>query len=198
MTTRAKTTEKKQQIIKTALEIFDQHGVENTTIEMICTATNTSIGSLYHHFGSKEGLAAKVYLTGLQQFSKSLLDALQHCTTAKEAVFCVVETNVDWMDQNRKWAKFIFEHGKIIQQTQQQEVLSASIMSMEQQFEVLFSNMPDRQIIAAWPKEMISALLIGAVHDYARHWLKKECVDEFLSLKPYFAQAAWQSLQIKI
>lgn len=197
MTTRAKTTEKKQQIIKTALDIFDQHGVENTTIEMICTATHTSIGSLYHHFGNKEGLAAKVYLTGLQQFSKSLLDALQQCTTAKDAVFCIVETNVNWIDQNRKWAKFIFEQGKILQQTQQQDSFSASAITMQQQIEALFLRLEGHEIFASWPKEILHSLLVGAVHEYAKHWLKKECVDEFLSLKPYFAQAAWQSLQIK-
>lgn len=197
MTMRAKTTEKKQQIIKIALDIFDQHGVENTTIEMICTASNTSIGSLYHHFGSKEGLAAKVYLSGLQQFSMRLIEALQRCDNAKEAVFCIVESNIEWIDQNRVWAKFIFEHGKVIQQTQQQAAFSGSVLSMQQQYEALFLQLQGHEVFEAWPKQMISSLLIGAVHDYARHWLKDGCTSEFDSLKPYFAQAAWQSLQIK-
>jgi AcrR family transcriptional regulator len=197
MTVRAKTTEKKQQIIKIALDIFDQFGIENTTIEMICTATNTSIGSLYHHFGSKEGLAAKVYLSGLQQFSTRLLHAMQDCQTAQQAVFCIVENNVDWIDQNRTWAKFIFEHGNIIQQTQQQATMSNAVLSMQQQFEALFSQLEDHHIFNAWPREIITSLLVGAVHDYAKQWFKTGCSSDFLALKPYFAQAAWQSLQIK-
>ncbi len=47
---------KKQLIIDTALAMFRQYGYENTTMSDISTATGISNGSIYHFFGSKEGI----------------------------------------------------------------------------------------------------------------------------------------------
>jgi AcrR family transcriptional regulator len=69
---------------------FTHHGLAGTTIEMICEATETNVGSLYHHFGNKDAIIRAVYFAGLVDFSmltKSYLSDLgvQQTATAEHA-----------------------------------------------------------------------------------------------------------------
>lgn len=54
---RATTPARRATILKAALGCFIGQGVEATTIDDIRRASGSSIGSLYHHFGNKEGIA---------------------------------------------------------------------------------------------------------------------------------------------
>ena len=47
---------KKNDICRISMDLFRKHGYERTTIQDICTATDMSSGSIYHYFGSKEGI----------------------------------------------------------------------------------------------------------------------------------------------
>lgn len=195
---RLKTSRKKQQIIDAALQLYHQHGIEATTIEMVCTATETSIGSFYHHFGNKEGLAVAVYLMGLQQFSAQLWQSLQACRSIKQAVYTIVESNIDWICQNPVWAKFIFEQRHIVAKAGEEGNLRQSTLDMQIKWKHLLASMEGYELLENLPKDMIISLLVGPVHDYARHWLNGRVQSDLLQMKPYFCAAAWQSLQITI
>ncbi len=51
-----KTLKTKQMISNSAIELFQNYGYEKITIQDISKATGSSVGSIYHHFGSKEGI----------------------------------------------------------------------------------------------------------------------------------------------
>ena len=51
-----KTGNTKNSIVSAAWELFYRQGYENTTIDDIVEASNTSKGSFYHYFSGKEGL----------------------------------------------------------------------------------------------------------------------------------------------
>ena len=51
---------KKQEIIRTAETLFCRYGYENTSIQDILDELNTSKGSFYHHFVSKESLLEEI------------------------------------------------------------------------------------------------------------------------------------------
>lgn len=193
-----KTLEKKQHIIQIALEIFDVHGVENTTIEMICKATSTSIGSLYHHFGNKEGLAISVYLTGLENFSSQLLQQLEQCQTVHAAIDCIVDSNIDWIEQHPTWAKFIFEQSHVLRAVQPKVSLKQHYEPFAQKIQRQIMGLKDSDSLQVFPPEMLSALLVGAIHTYARQWLRGQQPTAPSLLRPFFRQSIWQSLQKQI
>lgn len=57
MTTREQQKEqRRQQILKNALELFVKKGYSNTKIEDIAKASHMSVGLLFHYFASKENL----------------------------------------------------------------------------------------------------------------------------------------------
>ena len=51
---------KKQEIIRTAESLFCRYGYEATSIQSILDELNTSKGSFYHHFVSKEALLEEI------------------------------------------------------------------------------------------------------------------------------------------
>jgi len=46
----------RERILSTAIELFAERGYAGTAVSEICRRTGTVATSLYHHFGSKEGL----------------------------------------------------------------------------------------------------------------------------------------------
>ena len=51
---------KKQEFINTAEELFCRNGYESTSVQDIIDSLNTSKGSFYHHFISKEALLEEI------------------------------------------------------------------------------------------------------------------------------------------
>ena len=66
-----------QAILAAALDCFNQYGIEGTTIDMIRQQSNASVGSIYHHFGSKEDIAAALFIEGMRQFAQMLRDRVK-------------------------------------------------------------------------------------------------------------------------
>src|SRR5215475_5808955 len=60
-------------ILMAALDCFTTRGVSATTLEDIRAKSGASIGSIYHHFRSKENLAATLYVEGLRDYHAGLL-----------------------------------------------------------------------------------------------------------------------------
>jgi AcrR family transcriptional regulator len=59
----------RQQILDTALRLFTDAGYFNTSIHDIQRESGVSIGSIYNHFGGKEGIAKALYDELLAQMS---------------------------------------------------------------------------------------------------------------------------------
>lgn len=66
--------EKKEQIFRTAISLFQQNGFHQTTITDICRATGMTVGSIYHFYDGKEGILLRLYedLTNSVPFAEDL------------------------------------------------------------------------------------------------------------------------------
>ena len=52
--------EMRQKIQTVALDLFDRHGFENVSVEMIAQTVGCSVGNIYHYYKSKDELAIQV------------------------------------------------------------------------------------------------------------------------------------------
>nr|CRH05299.1 Transcription regulator (TetR-family) [Candidatus Magnetococcus massalia] len=59
-------------ILTAALELFTEQGYFNTTVHHIQARAGVSIGSIYHHFGSKETIAQALYDTLLEHMNQQV------------------------------------------------------------------------------------------------------------------------------
>lgn len=105
----AKTHQKRKQIINTALMCFTEFGVADTNMSVICKRSKASIGSIYHHFKSKEQLAAAVYLDGIKDYQNGYIDVLEKQTQAKDGILKVVEYHLNWVVDHPEWARYLFK-----------------------------------------------------------------------------------------
>lgn len=63
----------KEQIIKTAHQIFKKQGYHKTSLDTIARACHLFKGSLYHYFDSKENLMKEVLVYNYQHFKEEVL-----------------------------------------------------------------------------------------------------------------------------
>ena len=59
-------------------------------------ASGASVGSLYHHFGSKEGLAGHLFLRALESFQEAFAGELRERDDAEEGIRAGVRVQLDW------------------------------------------------------------------------------------------------------
>ena len=65
-------TPRRDAILEAALDCFASYGFAKTTMDDIRLRAGASTGSLYHHFKSKEQLAAELYLEGVRRYQQGL------------------------------------------------------------------------------------------------------------------------------
>src|SRR5690625_5851596 len=86
--------DKQQQVLQTALSLFSQKGFFNTSVHEVVARAGVSVGSIYHPFRDKQGIARALYGDLLQRMTAFLDDielqhsSLQaHCTAAIYVLF---------------------------------------------------------------------------------------------------------------
>lgn len=81
----------REQVLRTALLLFTDHGYFNTSVHDIARAAKVSIGSIYHHFKDKEGIA-KALFEQLVTRMGAAFDAIEGAhKTAQDRCRAVVE-----------------------------------------------------------------------------------------------------------
>src|SRR5947209_10001175 len=104
MKTRASTVARRQAILDAALHLFATRGLRGTSVEDICTASGASNGSVYHHFGSKEGIAAMLYATAIDDYQRGALTVFRNASSAEAGFRGCVEHYLQWVDDHRDLA----------------------------------------------------------------------------------------------
>ncbi len=181
-------------ILKAALNCFIHQGIEATTIEMIREQSGASVGSIYHHFGNKEKIAAALYKEGLRQFSRQLHQSLKNATNLENAIRRIIQSNIDWIVTQPDWARFVFRHRRVLKDADQERAFREEITSSHRIFLSQLEALPDFKRLRVLPKAMYLPVLIGPVHTYARQWLDDQTLPSPHDLGEDFMQIALKSL----
>lgn len=153
---------RRRAILDAALECFVDHGYEATTIEAIRERSGASTGSVYHHFGSKEGIAAALYLDALRSYQAGAVAALH-----EGGVGALVRHHVAWIVESPDFARFLLAH-------RDPQVVAASRDELATLNRAFFDE------VRAWsatsdvrdlPLDLLHAVVLGPAQEWARHWL---------------------------
>ena len=88
-------TDRKEQVLATALRLFSEKGYFNTSVHDIQRKAEVSIGSIYHHFGNKEAIA------------KALFDHIE--SSMRDEITQITETYSNCHDRCRAVISYLFE-----------------------------------------------------------------------------------------
>ena len=98
---RAGTASRRASILAAALDCFTRRGFDATTIHDIRRAADCSIGSIYHHFGSKEGIAGELFVDGFRRLNDGRMRRLRQCRNAEDGVRTVVTYYAGWVTRQQ-------------------------------------------------------------------------------------------------
>ncbi|MEE4380354.1 MAG: TetR/AcrR family transcriptional regulator [Pseudomonadales bacterium] len=186
---------RRAQILAAALACFTEQGLEAATMEQICERARCSVGSLYHHFGSKSGVASRLFVEGLADLNAGLIERLEQCESAEAGVRAVVHHYADWMTAHPELGRFLL-HSRDIDFTP--EARSELRTLHHNHFGAVFSWFGVfvlRGEMKQLPAETYIPIISGPVEDYARLWLVGRVRTPLAEVAGVFADAAWAAMR---
>jgi TetR/AcrR family transcriptional regulator, repressor of fatR-cypB operon len=109
-------------VLTTALRLFVNDGYHKVSIHDVQKESNVSIGSIYKHFGGKEGIAKALYLHLLNEMNEMMdsvllqeLSPIGKCNRIIQLLFEYTETRSDIISfvLHAKHTEFITDHAPI-------------------------------------------------------------------------------------
>jgi AcrR family transcriptional regulator len=184
-------------ILDAALHAFDEKGYAAATIDDVRERSGASVGSIYHHFGGKEQLAAALYVRALADYQDGFLAALRRHRSARAGVRAAVEHHVAWVTGRTQLARYLLGRSAA-------EVLRANGGALRERNRAFFAAVRtwlaphvERGVLADLPLDVCSALWIGAAQEWSRHWLEGRVETPPRRAARLLADAAWQALKTK-
>ncbi len=183
----------RRRVLSAALKCFSAHGVAGSSVEQIRALSGVSVGSIYHHFGGKEGIALALYLEGLRQANKASLRRLHAARGAQAGVAALVRAFTGWVAQNPEWARYLYATSAVWASGPAAE-LKALNEAYFVELEAWFRPHIRAGRVRKLPVMALVAIVFGPVFTYARRWLLGEAASPLQRLAPVFAEAAWRGV----
>lgn len=190
-----KTADRRQAILAAALECFTERGYHATSMTDIVERSGASIGSLYHHFGGKEELAAALYVETLRDWQEGAAAILAGAPGAEEGIRALVHHYVGWVAANRRRARYLLA-------TRPPEVAAATREPLRETNRAFFGAVRawlephvERGRIRDLPFELVHAIVLGPAQELARQWLAGRARFDFEGVAGDLADAAWNAVK---
>jgi AcrR family transcriptional regulator len=186
--------QRKEDILQAALGCFAEHGYPNTTMQDIRERSGASNGSIYHHFSSKEGIAAALYVEAIVDYQARILDALEQNPRAQAGVRAIVQTHLDWVREKPEWARYLMEmrHAEFMKAAEEPlaEANKKFITGFINWLKLNFKSGAIRRL----PADLFISLVLGPCQEYVRIWLEGKSFTDISAAKKELANAAWEAV----
>jgi len=182
-------------ILQAALECFSESGFAATTIEDIRRRSGASVGSIYHHFGGKEGLAAELYIEGLRGYQEGFLEALdRHPDDAEGGVRALVRHHLRWVERNPQLAQFLMNR----RETELRVATEARLRELNRAFfprvNAWVGGHARTGTMRPLPADLLEPILLGPCQEFARLWLAGRARSSLRSAERELAEATWRAV----
>ncbi|WP_052669077.1 TetR/AcrR family transcriptional regulator [Nitriliruptor alkaliphilus] len=187
-------TDTRTRILEAALACFVERGVAATTIDAVRAASGASTGSLYHHFGDRQGLIAAVHGWLLDDYHAGFLAVLDDQDDPVVGVAEVVRFHVGWCTARPDAARFLLEEpGPTSSQLGGEEVAAANAVFLRRVLawlrpHVRYGAVRELDVATAY------ALWLGPAQERCRLWVRGRAAEPDEAEIEVLAEAAVRSL----
>ena len=179
--------DRREAILDAALESFAATG--GTAIEDVRRRSGASVGSIYHHFGGKEGIAAALYVETLRSYQEGVTRALRRASGAEAGIEALVRHHLRWVARNPDRARFLLHAGALREAAGEElEELNRALSTAVEEW------IGERAEIRPLPREVFYATVIGPAQEVSRLWLAGR-IPSLRSLEDELAAAAWRAVK---
>ncbi|MFI6093277.1 TetR/AcrR family transcriptional regulator [Streptomyces sp. NPDC051218] len=158
-------------LLDAALRVYAESGEQGVTVGALTKASGVSLGSLYHHFGSVDGLMNALLLRWLGRLLAELAASVERSRTARTGVRSLVRAYLDFIRENPDGARLLHSSyadrlgmAQARQLRDAQEARLSPLTAWMQQH-------VDSGEVAPLPMPLIEGLVLGPVVATARRWL---------------------------
>jgi AcrR family transcriptional regulator len=94
-------------ILKTALELFSTKGYDATSVREVCEAAGVTKPTLYHFYGSKEGVYRALVEGTLEEYRGRVRDLVSSPGAVSERLRRVVRAHFEYTRERRELVRFL-------------------------------------------------------------------------------------------
>lgn len=192
--THSRSVHRKNEIVQAALKCFSKLGYSKTNMSDICSMANASTGSVYHHYKSKEHLAAAVYIDGISEYQAGLVKSLEKEREASRGISSIIRYHITWIVRNPERAQFLFQkrHYSFLEGVDEQlKTLNINFITKIMEW---FSLHIKEGTIKPLPWDLIFAIVLGPCQEYARLYLSEKTCSKSEQAIRELSSAAWQAV----
>lgn len=194
MSRKNQTSELKSRVMEVALGHFSEVGIERTNVSNILNDSGCSVGSLYHHFGNKEGIAEALFIDGVNQFNSRLLEALLPRRTASKGIKAIVTFCCEWVTDQPELAGFLLSREVTLSDNAKLELRKMDREFGQSIYDWFVPHVRSGALLEL-PTSMYVPLICGSTLEYSRLWISGRNNRSPGAVASILAEAAWQSVK---
>jgi AcrR family transcriptional regulator len=195
--THSSSEQRQRSIIDAALFCFTEKGITETNILEICKRSQSSIGSIYHHFGSKDGLARAVYLEGIREYQRGLVQEIEKHKKARDGIFGVICYHMEWVEKNPAWTRFLFQKRHEDFMTSTGDKFAQMNQEFARRIAGWFRKHVDAGTIKFLPPDLYPCILLGPCQEFLLHYRQGYTITALKTAAREFGHAAWNALSVE-
>lgn len=195
MTPRQRGADTTGRLLEAALAVHASHGTGGVTVPAVLAASGVSAGSLYHHFGSLEGLMAALYARCMGELLDALVSVTVPARTAAAGVRALVRGYLEFVAAHPRaaavvhsvaWTGFTAENRAVVQ--------AVKGPRMEALLGWVRPHVAGGRVVAL-PDDVLEVLLIGPAAEAARRWLAGAPGVDLAEAITLLPERVWRSVQ---
>lgn len=182
----------KERVLAAAFSCFSCIGFSQTSIGDIRDLSGVSVGSIYHHFRNKEGIATALYLKALDLYRAGILETLRTAKTGEAVIKGVVRHHVDWVVENPDMGRYLLFMRREATAGEGGGAIRAQTKAFLREVSATLKPMIARGEIRAMARELYVPLMIGPAQEVIRLWLSGRLGLDPADARDDLADAAWR------
>jgi AcrR family transcriptional regulator len=177
---------RRETILEAALESLEAG--EEVTIEGVRERSGASVGSIYHHFGDKDGILGALYAQILVGYQAGVLRALKTAADAEEGIKALVRHHLRWVERNPERARFLLDGAARERAGEEVEALNKPL------FATVAAWVEGQEEIRSVRLEVFFVALFGPAQALSRSWLAHQ-TGSLREVEDDLAEVAWRAVR---
>lgn len=192
-------TDRRQEILNAALACAAEGGVDAVTIDGVRARCGASVGSIYHHFGNRDGIVAALFFDIFHDQSRGVQAQLDTAQSVEAGVQALVTGYLDWVVAQPERARFLFQARGAVAAGPRMTDLAEAALGRNQALVAWFEPHRQSGALRDLPCELMPSLVMGPVQSYCRAWLSDRSglggLPSPTTYRAELADAAWRSVK---
>jgi AcrR family transcriptional regulator len=178
---------RKEEILDAALKAFTEKGFAAATVADVRELSGASTGSIYHHFGDKEGIAAALYVEALRDYQHGVLAILEREHDGERGIKALVRHHLRWVASHPDLARFLLAGRPPGAEERLHEMNREAFAAVRAWLE--------ERGLRRMPLDLVFPVLFGPAQEFCRGWLRDRTRSSMTTAERVLADAAWRALR---